>query len=238
MKSQIQATQMNLNEETFEENQLLIQNLEEKLIKQQEKNKFIEAQFEENNSLVTSLKEKVMKEQVINKEVEDELIKLKIEYDNLKLEKDNGHGAIFVESIPMTEHTQLLNLKNVEINELKREQQIVAHVQMVQEGEIVEKEKELISLRNQITKLNQPHLEVNGMQMEMKVRPDKTKYNLISSLEEAHESDDDTETVTFHDALSDDEDVLIDDLDLDEDWVNVQHNRQDVYSNFGDLSLG
>ena len=37
-------------------------------------------------------------------------------------------------------------------------------------------------------------------------------------------SDDDSETVTFHDAVSDEEDILIEDLELDND-SNLQHTR-------------
>ena len=39
-------------------------------------------------------------------------------------------------------------------------------------------------------------------------------------------------TVTFHDAASDDEDILIEDLELD-NYSNLQHTR-----NIDDLSLG
>ena len=45
-------------------------------------------------------------------------------------------------------------------------------------------------------------------------------------------SDDDSETVTFHDAVSDEEDILIEDLELDND-SNLQHTK-----NNDDLSLG
>ena len=44
--------------------------------------------------------------------------------------------------------------------------------------------------------------------------------------------DDDSETVSFHDAVSDEEDILIEDLELDND-SNLQHNR-----NIDDLLLG
>jgi hypothetical protein len=43
---------------------------------------------------------------------------------------------------------------------------------------------------------------------------------------------DDSETVTFHDAVSDEEDILIEDLELDND-SNLQHTR-----NIDDLSIG
>ena len=49
-------------------------------------------------------------------------------------------------------------------------------------------------------------------------------------------SDDDSETVTFHDALSDDEDVLIDDLELDDDSFAQKHKRNDI--EIDDFSLG
>ena len=49
-------------------------------------------------------------------------------------------------------------------------------------------------------------------------------------------SDDDSDTVTSHDALSDDEDVLIEDLQLDDDTFAQKQKRNDVDSE--DFSLG
>ena len=53
---------------------------------------------------------------------------------------------------------------------------------------------------------------------------------------EPEDNDDNSDTVTFHDALnndlsvalSDDEDVLIEDLELDEETDDRQHRRSDI----------
>ena len=50
------------------------------------------------------------------------------------------------------------------------------------------------------------------------------------------QSDDDSDTVTFHDALSDEEDVLIEDLELDEDFEGNKHRKSDI--DIDDFSLG
>jgi hypothetical protein len=49
-------------------------------------------------------------------------------------------------------------------------------------------------------------------------------------------SDDDSDTVTFHDALSDDEDVLIEDLEIDDETFAQKQKRND--EDTADFSLG
>ena len=49
-------------------------------------------------------------------------------------------------------------------------------------------------------------------------------------------SEDDSDTVTFHDALSDDEDVLIENLPVDD--FSAEQKQQEIYENIEDFSLG
>merc|ERR1711990_593886 len=76
-----------------------------------------------------------------------ELIKLKIEYNNLK---DSKAKTPTKEALTDDETAKILRQKDHDIASLRRaiqqEQDIVAHVQLTQEKEIIEKEREIAVL--------------------------------------------------------------------------------------------
>ena len=125
------------------------------------------------------------------KETENELIKLKLELEKLKLEKtDHTDQNTSSEKDDLIEQLK---------NEIIHERQIGAHVQFVQEKEIIEKEKEIAFLKETLQGYR-----VSGVRVQ----------NRSSTLIEKEE---DSDTSTFHDALSegDENDVLLDDLEYD-----------------------
>eukprot|EP00092_Neocalanus_flemingeri_P053279 GFUD01062570.1.p1 GENE.GFUD01062570.1~~GFUD01062570.1.p1 ORF type:complete len:852 (+),score=326.90 GFUD01062570.1:43-2598(+) len=193
---------------------------------------------------VQNLQQKIVNEQEINKQIEDKILKLRIELDSVKQElitsKENN------KDLPKSNETKLLKSKDEEIEGLKKkilqEQQIVAHVQVTQEREIIEKEKEISILNTILTQerqvLMEKEREIENLMISKfqdndddqhlsPAAPPRTKLSVLSPPAQSAfltdtQSDDDSETVTFHDALSDDEDVLIEDLELDEDSYDKQ----------------
>ena len=105
--------------------------------------------IEEYEEEMKNLMHKVIKEQEINEQSENEIIQLRIELDYLRKEAEYKYSEMTND-----ETVELLNMKDEEIEELKseitREQQVVAHVQMVQEKEIIEKEKAIEILTHQL----------------------------------------------------------------------------------------
>ena len=119
-------------------------------------------------------------------------------------------------------------------------------MQVTQEKEIIEKEKEISILNKILTQERQVLLEKERQIDKLLISKYQVKFSscqtilnmktFIIILQEAIVKNevygDDSETVTFHDAVSDEEDILIEDLELDND-SNLQHTR-----NIDDLSLG
>jgi len=178
---------------------------------------------EENEKIIKNLQQKIVNEQEINKQSEDEIINLKIELDNIKQE------SIIIASQekanPKEDQIKLLKSKDEEIDKLKKEiaqeQQIIAHVQVTQEREIIEKEKKIFILNKILTQERQVF---NEKEKDKECMQSKFQASYLTDVQ----SDDDSETVTFHDALSDEEDVLIEDLPFD------RERKSDV----DDFSLG
>lgn len=104
---------------------------------------------EEYEEEMSNLMQKIIKEQEINEQSENEIIQLRIELDNLRRE------AVHYNDMTKDEQIELLQLKDEEIdgmkNELLREQQVNSHVHMVQEKEILEKERAITFLNKQLT---------------------------------------------------------------------------------------
>ena len=153
----------------------------------------------ENEEKLDSFKTRLISEQENNKQTEDELIKLKMEFDELKLTtSDSSPSSNSDEKDALIEKLQ---------KQIEQEQQIVAHVQFVQEKEIIEKEKEIAFLHEELRT--------------EKERSDQFKNQINSQYSKTELNMDDTEnesdTVTFHDAVSDndDPDMLLEDLEYD-----------------------
>merc|ERR1719234_2292815 len=103
---------------------------------------------EEKEKIIAQLQQKVCDEQEASKQIEDELIKLKIEFDNMKDSKKARTPT--KDSLNDDETAKILRQKDHDIASLRRaiqqEQEIVAHVQLTQEKEIIEKEREIAVL--------------------------------------------------------------------------------------------
>ena len=144
-------------DETLRENAALIEEHESEITRlkiEVETSKAAEAQAAENSEvaaekekIIGQLQQKVIDEQEASKQIEDELIKLKIEYDNLK---DSKAKTPTKEALTDDETAKILRQKDHDIASLRRaiqqEQEIVAHVQLTQEKEIIEKEREIAVL--------------------------------------------------------------------------------------------
>merc|ERR1719323_973216 len=124
-------------DETLRENAALIEEHESEITRlkiEVETSKAAEAQAAENSE-VAAEKEKIIgqlqqkvDEQEVSKQIEDELIKLKIEYDNLK---DSKAKTPTKEALTDDETAKILRQKDHDIASLRRaiqqEQEIVAH---------------------------------------------------------------------------------------------------------------
>merc|ERR1719348_2413209 len=88
------------------------------------------------------------REQEINEQSENEIIQLRIELDNLR--RETGHYG----DMSKDEHIELLQIKDEEIGSMKtellKEQQVNSHVHMVQEKEILDKERAITFLNKQL----------------------------------------------------------------------------------------
>merc|ERR1719341_2335904 len=97
--------------------------------------------------IIAQLQQKVIDEQEASKQIEDELIKMKIEFDNVK---DSKARTPTKDSLNDDETAKILRQKDHDIASLRRaiqqEQEIVAHVQLTQEKEIIENEREIAVL--------------------------------------------------------------------------------------------
>merc|ERR1712150_66761 len=118
-------------EEMLKENENILNNLN------------VEADLREKEETIKALENRICMEQENHKETEDELIKLKIDLDTLKTEKQSLTGERGSENDEM-----ILRLED----NLLREQQIAAQVQFIQEKEIIDKEKEIAKLKEQISR--------------------------------------------------------------------------------------
>ena len=105
----------------------------EELIKENENNLKalnFEATIKEQGETIKGLEKRICMEQESHKETEDELIKLRVELDTLR-----ATGTTISDGSGTGKDEIIVNLQN----SLLQEQQISAHLQFVQEREIIEK---------------------------------------------------------------------------------------------------
>merc|ERR1712037_122603 len=263
-------------DETLRENAALLEENESEITRlkiEVETSKAAEAQAAENSDvaeekekIIAQLQQKVIDEQEASKQIEDELIKMKIEFDNAK---DAKAKTPTKESLNDDETAKILRQKDHDIASLRRaiqqEQEIVAHVQLTQEKEIIEKEREIAVLNAILSQERQIILDreseigkllvqnggpkANGLSPPARPLRKKTQQaplrapsrgssvssppvrieaNRLASLLQAASPTDDESTMTFHDALSDDEDVLIADLEVDDEEDDRCHRKSDI----------
>ena len=144
-----------------------------------------------NEEKIQNLQQKIVQEQETHKQTEEELIKLKIDFENKKQEIINATEK--ENAIPKDKQASLIKSKNEEIERLKKEilqeQQIVAHVQVTQEKEIIEKEKEIFILNTILSQERQALLEnekeenLSNLRNQVKYKHTIAKSNVISRLD-------------------------------------------------------
>jgi len=103
---------------------------------------------EEYEEEMSNLMQKIVKEQEINEQSENEIIQLRIELDNVR--KETGYYG----DMSKDEHIELLQIKDQELdgmkNEILKEQQVNGHVHMVQEKELIDKDRAITFLNKQL----------------------------------------------------------------------------------------
>ena len=120
--------------------------------------KALKEELQLKHETIKSLEERIVKEQKNNEDTEAELIKLKIDFDNLKMYKPD---------IPVSQEEKSSEIENIMI-EIRKEREVVAHIQMIQEKEIIEKEKEITFLREALEnhqKHNRPRSRLQNKQV-------------------------------------------------------------------------
>merc|ERR1712176_448701 len=161
-----------------------------------QESKALEQELQLKQETIKSLECRIVKEQKNNEDTEAELIKLRIELDNLQMSRPH---------IPVSSEEKSEEIENIMI-EIRKEREVVAHVQMIQEKEILEKEKEISFLRQALD--NQQN----------QYRPRSRVVNKQINLDEFDDDLSESDTVTFHDALGSEDDIselLLDDLEYD-----------------------
>ena len=107
---------------------------------------------------IENLQQKIINEQLINEQSENEIIKHRLEIDTLHQEMDINAGKC-----NLLKDEEILNLKI----ELLKEQKVTSNIQIAQEKELMEKEKEIMKLnqmleeeRKELEKVGSPDIQV------------------------------------------------------------------------------
>ena len=153
-----------------------------------------EAETSQNSELIVEkdrniamLQKKITDEQEASKQIEEELIQMKIEFDNLKQTRSDPCPPS-KDSLNDSEVTKLLKQKDHDIAGLRRaiqqEQEIVAHVQLTQEKEIIEKEREIAVLNAILTQERQTILdrEQEIGRLVGRVMPTRVSYSRLNNI--------------------------------------------------------
>ena len=148
------------NKSSFEEHGMEVHPLNEGN-QTKNKNEIEEITKAEKEDIIINFEERIRNEEDINKKSQTEIINLKVENDKIKEELRNAIEN--AEVISKDDKVRMIKSKEEEIEKLKkeilREQHIVAHVQVTQEKEIIEKEKEISILNKILTQERQVLLE-------------------------------------------------------------------------------
>jgi len=194
----------------------------------------------------------------VEKEKTFSKLKENVELDQIKLSEANLHIVNLKKESQEHSKSKDDEIKNLKF-EIIKEKDIIINVKLTQEKEILEKEKEISILntilnqeRNKILAKNKEigqlrkfNTKENGVSTDTPpARPPRTKSLIVSPHMQNQENlpiqpyhdDDNSDAVTFHDALnnditaamSDEEDVLIEDLELDEETDDRQPRRSDI----------
>merc|ERR1719397_200357 len=162
---------------------------------------------EEYEEEMSNLMTKIIKEQEINEQSENEIIELRIELDNIR--RESGHYG----DMTQDEHIELLQMKDEELdglkNEIMKEQQINSHIQMVQEKDVLEKERAITFLNKQLTIKKKE----NDCLRKLKVKGNSRERSVTVS-----PNGEDTDTIEQNISEVDEDDfIFVEDLKNDEE---------------------
>ena len=195
----------------------------------------------EMDQKVRSLEDRLEQQLVLNERQAERIAQLEAEAGAFKApEQQNGSP----------ERSQVIKDKDRLIEELRakihKEQQIIMEVQLTQERDILEKERQIKALNEAVahyrSMLGSGRQGAAGLSVSPPPPPPRPPRGgkpapesdgSLTNNNQEEDVDSDSDTVTFHDALSDDE-ILIEDLELDDD--DRAPRTSDI--DFGDLSLG
>ena len=133
LNSLLESKEETLQQKDEELSKLLSNNSEE-----EQELKTLKEELQLKQETIESLKGRLVKEQKNNEDTEAELIKLKINFDDLQMS--------IKPDVPVSPEEKSSDIENMMI-EIRKEREVVAHIQMIQEKEIIEKEKEIAFLR-------------------------------------------------------------------------------------------
>lgn len=125
-------------EESLQEKDELLSKLLSNNSEEKQELKSLKEELQLKQETIESLEGRLVKEQKNNEDTEAELIKLKINFDDLQMSVKSD--------VPVSPEEKSSEIENIMI-EIKKEREVVAHIQMIQEKEIIEKEKEIAFLR-------------------------------------------------------------------------------------------
>lgn len=125
-------------EESLQEKDELLSKLLSNNSEEKQELKSLKEELQLKQETIESLEGRLVKEQKNNEDTEAELIKLKINFDDLQMSVKPD--------VPVSPEEKSSEIENIMI-EIKKEREVVAHIQMIQEKEIIEKEKEIAFLR-------------------------------------------------------------------------------------------
>jgi len=156
---------------------------------------------------IENLQQKIINEQLINEQSENEIIKLRLEIDTLHQELEINAGKC-----NLLKDEEILNLKI----ELLKEQKVTTNIQVAQEKELMEKEKEIWKLsqmleeRGVTEKVQSPDIQSESVAESIDTNTSATLMNDESATLV-------NETVTIQEGFSDEEEdfALLEDLDID-----------------------
>jgi len=166
---------------------------------------------EDYQETIENLQQKIINEQLINEQSENEIIKLRLELDTLHQEIEINNGKY-----NLLKDEEILNLKI----ELLKEQKVTTNIQVAQEKEIMEKEKEIWKLTQMLEeerKLHGPNLQAGSVAESIDTNTSPTLLNDESATLV-------NETATIQEGFSDEEEdfALVDDLEIDTKPANLE----------------
>ena len=125
-------------EESLQEKDELLSKLLSNNSEEKQELKSLKEELQLKQETIESLEGRLVKEQKNNEDTEAELIKLKINFDDLQMSVKSD--------VPVSPEEKSSEIENIMI-EIRKEREVVAHIQLIQEKEIIEKEKEIAFLR-------------------------------------------------------------------------------------------